>query len=89
MKIGKVVGTVVSTIKVPQLEGLKLLLCDVISLAGQPRGEYLIAVDTVGAGASETVLLIDEGNSARQVLGAKDAPIRAAIVGIVDEVRLC
>ena len=84
MKIGKVVGNVVSTINVPALDGRKLLLCDVLSLDGQPSGEYLIAVDTVGAGASEKVLLIDEGNSARQVLGVKNAPVRAAIVGIID-----
>ena len=88
MKIGKVVGSVVSTINVPDFDGRRLLLCDVLSIAGEPSGEYSIAVDTVGAGASEMVLLIDEGNSARQVLDAKDAPIRAAIVGIIDDVRL-
>ncbi|MEE8368887.1 MAG: EutN/CcmL family microcompartment protein [Thermoanaerobaculia bacterium] len=86
MKVGKVVGSVVSTINAPVFDGRKLLLCDVLSIDGQPSGEYLIAVDTVGAGVSDRVLLLDEGNSARQVLGAKDAPIRAAIVGIVDDV---
>ncbi len=85
MKIGKVTGTVVSTINAPEFERRKLLLCDVLSIDGEPSGEYLIAVDAVGAGASEKVLLIDEGNSARQVLDAKDAPIRAVIVGIVDD----
>ena len=53
---------------------------------GEPSGGYLIAVDTVGAGAGETVLLLDEGNSARQVLAAPGAPIRTVVVGIVDEV---
>ncbi len=86
MKVGKVVGSVVSTINAPVFDGRKLLLCDVLSIDGQPSGEYLIAVDTVGAGVSDRVLLLDEGNSARQVLGAKGAPIRAAIVGIVDDV---
>jgi hypothetical protein len=46
----------------------------------------MIAVDSVGAGAGETVLLLDEGNSARQVLGAPGAPIRTVVVGIVDAV---
>jgi hypothetical protein len=46
----------------------------------------MIAVDTVGAGAGETVLILDEGNSARQVLGAQGAPIRTVVVGIVDAV---
>ena len=53
---------------------------------GSPRGGYLIAVDTVGAGAGETVLILDEGTSARQVLGAPGAPIRTLVVGIVDAV---
>ncbi|MFQ5517845.1 MAG: EutN/CcmL family microcompartment protein [Acidimicrobiia bacterium] len=46
----------------------------------------MIAVDCVGAGAGETVLLIDEGNSARQVVGWDVAPIRTVVVGVVDEV---
>jgi microcompartment protein CcmK/EutM len=87
VKIGKVVGSVVSTINVPEVDGRKLLLCDVLSIDGKATGEYLLAVDTIGAGASEKVLLIDEGNSARQVLDLEDAPIRAAIVGIIDDPR--
>ena len=45
----------------------------------------MIAVDTVGAGAGEMVLLLDEGNSARQVLGQSPAPVRTLVVGVVDE----
>ena len=62
-------------------------LCDLLDETGQaPTGSYLIAVDSVGAGAGETVLILDEGNSARQVVAMEDAPIRAVIVGIVDQV---
>ncbi len=86
MKIGRVVGTVVSTINVPAFDGRTLLLCDLLDPAGQPSGGYQIAVDSVGAGAGETVLLLDEGNSARQVLRAPGAPIRTVVVGIVDSV---
>ncbi len=53
---------------------------------GPSAGGYLIAVDSVGAGAGETVLLLDEGNGARQVLGAPGAPIRTVVVGIVDAI---
>jgi len=53
---------------------------------GNPEGDYLIAVDVVDAGVGETVLLIDEGNSARQIVGLDPAPIRAVVVGIVDEI---
>ena len=55
---------------------------------GEPTGEYTIAVDTVDAGAGEEVLIIDEGNSARQVVGLDPAPIRAVVVGIIDQIEL-
>jgi microcompartment protein CcmK/EutM len=86
VKIGRVVGTVVSTINAPAFDGRTLLLCDLLDPAGAPAGGYVIAVDSVGAGAGETVLLLDEGNSARQVLAAPGAPIRTVVVGIVDAV---
>ncbi len=88
MKLAKVVGTVTSTINVPVFDDRKLLLCDLVGPDGGVAGGYLIAVDTVGAGVGETVLLMDEGNSARQILGAKDAPIRTLVVGIVDHVEM-
>jgi ethanolamine utilization protein EutN len=86
MKLGRVVGTVVSTINSPAFDDRTLLLCDLLDPNGKPAGGYVIAVDTVGAGAGETVLILDEGNSARQVLSAPDAPIRTLVVGIVDAV---
>ena len=88
MKIGRVAGTVVATICSPALEGRKLLFVDLLDLEGNETGRDLIAVDTVGAGAGETVLVLDEGNGARQVLEAPDAPIRAVIVGVIDEIAL-
>ncbi len=85
MKIGRVAATVVSTIQHPALDGRRLLVVDLLDLEGKPTGKDLIAVDSVGAGAGETVLVLDEGNGARQVLKAPQAPIRAVIVGIIDE----
>ena len=82
----RVVGTVVSTINHPEFDNRTLLLCDLLDPSGRPSGGYLIAVDSVGAGAGETVLLLDEGNGARQVLGAPGAPIRTVVVGIVDAI---
>ncbi len=88
MKIARVSGTVVSTISAPVYDGRRLLLCDLLDETGEnATGDYLIAVDSVGAGAGETVLILDEGNSARQVVAMEEAPIRAVIVGIVDAVR--
>jgi microcompartment protein CcmK/EutM len=86
VKLAKVVGTVVSTIKAPIFEERALLLVDLLEPDGQPASGYLIAVDTVGAGAGETVLVIDEGSSARQIVGAPYGPLRTVIVGIVDQV---
>ena len=88
MKIGRVAGTVVTTICSPSLEGRKLLSIDLLDLDGNETGRDVIAVDAVGAGAGETVLILDEGNGARQVLEAPDAPIRAVVVGIVDDVEI-
>lgn len=88
MKLGRVVGTVVSTVNAPVFDGRRLLLCDLLDELSRPAGGYLIAVDAVGAGAGETVLVLDEGNSARQVLGVAGAPVRAVVVGIVDELTL-
>lgn len=86
MKLGRVVGNVVSTINHPVFEDRTLLLVDLVGPDGVPGGGYQIAVDNIGAGAGETVLLLDEGNGARQVLGAPGAPIRTVVIGIVDEV---
>ncbi len=86
MKLARVVGTVVSTIQAEILDDRKLLMCDTLDATGQPDGSYLIAVDLVGAGAGETVLILDEGSSARQIVGRSKGPLRTVVVGIVDEV---
>ena len=88
MYIGKVIGTVVATIKISHLEARKLLLVDQLDLQGQETGYYDIAVDVAQAGPGDTVLVIDEGNGARQILGLDPGAIRAVIVGVVDEVTL-
>lgn len=85
MKIGRVVGTVVSTINSPVFDNRKLLLCDLLGTDGRATGGYTIAVDAVDAGAGEVVLILDEGTGARQIVQQQTAPIRAVIVGIVDE----
>jgi ethanolamine utilization protein EutN len=88
MYIGKVIGTVVATIKISHLEGRKLLLVDQVDLRGQETGYYDIAVDVAQAGPGDTVLVIDEGNGARQILGLDPGAVRAVIVGVVDEVTV-
>lgn len=84
MKVGTVAGTVVSTINIPLLDEHRLLLCDIHDADGNASG-YTIAIDVVDAGVGETVLILDEGNSARQILGRDWGAIRAVVVGIIDE----
>ena len=87
MKVGRVAGTVVSTINHPFFDGKKLLLCDLLDVGGDPAG-YTIAVDRVDAGVGDLVLVLDEGSSARQFFGLETGPVRAVIAGIVDDVDL-
>ena len=86
MHIGRVRGTVVATFKDKVFEGKKLLIVDRLTPVGEPTGHYWIAVDDVQAGVGDTVMVIDEGNSARQVVGMDTAPIRSVVVGIGDEI---
>jgi microcompartment protein CcmK/EutM len=88
MYIGRVIGTVVSTIKIDHLQDHKLLLVDQLDLEGKETGDYDIAVDVAQAGPGDTVLVIDEGNGARQVLNLDPGAVRAVIVGVVDEVAI-
>lgn len=88
MYIGLVTGTVVATIKHEAFYGRKLLLVDHLDLKGTPTGKYDICVDVVQAGLGDRVLVIDEGNGARQILDREVAPVRAVIVGVVDDVEL-
>ena len=87
MILGRVLGTIVSTIQHPYYRGRKQLLVGAIRPDGAPDGtRYILALDTVGAGVGETVLVEDEGNSARQILGDAKAPVRSLVVAIVDSV---
>jgi microcompartment protein CcmK/EutM len=84
MQICRVVGTVVSTQKNRKLEGAKLLLVQPLTLEGAARGVALIAIDAVGAGVGERVLVVIEGKAAGDALGKKAAAVDAAVIGIVD-----
>ena len=86
MQICRVVGTVVSTQKNRKLEGAKLLLVQPLTLEGVERGVALIAIDSVGAGIGERVLVVIEGKAAGDALGRKAAAVDAAVIGIIDQV---
>lgn len=88
MFIAKVIGTVVSTLKLDIYNGRKLLLVKKVDPRFKPLKETLIAIDTVQAGEGDIVLINDEGNSARQILDEENGCIRSVIVGYVDSVDL-
>lgn len=87
MLIGKVVGTVISTNKEKELEGLKFLLVRGMDLESKPTQTLVVAVDAVGAGVGEVVLYAS-GSSARQTKATKDRPVDATIMAIVDQVEV-
>ena len=86
MQIARVIGTVVSTEKHPTLEGAKLLLVQPLNMDDTLRGSALLAVDRLGAGVHEKVLIVLEGRAAGEALGRKAAPVDAAVIGIIDTV---
>jgi microcompartment protein CcmK/EutM len=85
--LGIVRGTIVSTINHPFYDSRKLMVVDKCDADFEPTGKYLVAVDGVGAGVGQRVLVLDEGNGARQVLADSTGPVRSVIVGIVDQVE--
>ena len=87
MNLGKVVGTVVSTVKNEKLTGAKLLVVRQIGLDLKETGSFVIAVDAVGAGPGEVVLYA-RGSSARQTTLTRDRPADAVIMAIVDSVEV-
>ncbi len=87
MILGRVCGTVVATCKDPKLTGSKLLVVKEIDIAGKPTGTFFVAMDTVGAGYGETVILV-RGSSARMTEFTNKSPVDTAIIAIIDIVEV-
>jgi ethanolamine utilization protein EutN len=87
MRLGRVVGNVIATIKHPALFAQRLLLVEDENAEGALSGKPRLALDVVDAGEGDRVLVVDEGNAAAQVLARGRGPVRTVIVGVVDEVE--
>ncbi len=85
MQIARIIGTIVASQKDERLMGKKLLIVRPLNLDGSDMSSYVVAVDTVGAGFHERVLIV-AGSSARLASGMKDVPVDAAIIGVIDTV---
>ena len=88
MTLARVCGTVVSTIKIEALEGLKLMIVHPINPDGTLTGRQMVAVDSLQSGIGDDVLIIDEGGSAGIMLNMSSQPIRTVIAAIVDRVDI-
>ena len=86
MRIGRVIGNIVSTCKHEKLVGAKLLLIQPITAEAKPFGKPVLAVDAAQAGVGDTVLLVLEGRAAISALGRAGAPVDAAVLGVVDQI---
>lgn len=87
MQLAKIVGTVVSSQKDEKLQGLKFHIVRYIDTDGKPTGSFVIAVDSVGAGVGE-IVLVAAGSSARQTWITKDKPVDTVIMAIVDTLEI-
>ena len=87
MFLADVIGTVVSPIQIPILDGQKLLIVRPIKPDGSPTGKTRIAIDKVQAGVGDRVLVLDEGNGGRQIMGDPKGAVKTIVVGIVDYVE--
>ena len=88
MIVGKVIGTIIATIKHPAYHGRKLFLIQPMHLSGQTEDEAFVAIDAAQAGIGDTVLVMREGNGARQITQLDKAPIISVVVGILDSVEI-
>jgi len=85
MQIGSVVGIATSTVKHPSLEGWKLLVVQLLAADGKsPDGEPVLAVDRLGAGRGEKVILTSDGRGTRELLKSETTPVRWSVMGIPD-----
>ena len=89
MILGKIIGNVVSTVTEEGYGSRKILVVQPVDPYGAPKGQSFLAIDTVQAGAGDTVLVLEEGGSARMMLDEPDTfTIKAIVAGIVDEIKV-
>jgi ethanolamine utilization protein EutN len=88
MFLADVIGTVVSPVQIPILDGQKLLLLRPVTPRGERAGTARVAIDRAQAGVGDRVLAIDEGNSGRQIMGDPEGAVKTIVVGVVDYVDI-
>ena len=84
MQIARVVGHAVSTVKHASMQGWRLLVVQLLTTDGKEDGEPLLAIDSLGAGTADEVILSNDGAEARAMVGAKNSPVRWFVMGMRD-----
>jgi ethanolamine utilization protein EutN len=85
MQLGKVIGHVTSTIKHPSLNGWRMIIAQMLNVRREPEADPVVAVDKLGSGVGQTVILNCDGKGARELIGDEKSPVRWFVIGIVDE----
>ncbi len=84
MQLGRVVGHATATVKHASLKGWRLVVVQALTADGKEDGEPILAIDTLGAGTDNLVILSNDGAGARQLVGIKDSPVRWMVLGMCD-----
>ena len=84
MQLGKVIGHATSTVKHPSFVGLRLVLVQQLNNAREPEADAVLAIDKLGSGPGDTVVLNSDGKGARELIGDEKTPARWWVIGIVD-----
>jgi ethanolamine utilization protein EutN len=85
MQLGRVIGHATATVKHPSMEGLRMVLVQVLNPLRQPEGDVVVAVDKLGAGVGQSVVLNSDGKAARELVGNQKSPVRWFTIAIEDE----
>lgn len=87
MQIATVIGHATSTIKHPSFSGLRFVIAQPLGASGEPEADPVVAVDRLGSGPGQTVIINSDGKGAREYIGNEKSPGRWFVIGIADEVR--
>lgn len=87
MQLATVIGHATSTVKHPTLHGWRLLVVQPLDARNDPDGTPLLAIDTLGSGRGDRVIICNDGKAARELIGAPNSPARWTILGLADELR--
>ena len=85
MQLATIIGTATATQKHPTLSGWRLLIAQPLDASQQPDGDPVLAIDALGSGRGDRVLLSSDGKNVREMVGANNTPVRWAVIGLVDE----